>query len=135
MTPNTILSVVDVVKSYRMPAGDVSVLNGVNLTVAKGEIVAIIGASGAGKSTLLHIMGTLDSPTSGAVFHDGVDLFAIGAGEQALKRNQVFGFVFQFYHLMPEFDTLENVLMPTLIGCSFGEVGGGKIAVREKAES
>jgi lipoprotein-releasing system ATP-binding protein len=95
------------------------VLSGVNLDVKEGEILIILGASGAGKSTLLHIMGILDKPTSGHVSFKGENLNIFGQKELAEKRNRIFGFVFQFYHLLPDFNALENVLMPRLIGKKF----------------
>jgi lipoprotein-releasing system ATP-binding protein len=91
------------------------VLRGVTMAVGRGQIVAIVGASGAGKSTLLHIIGTLDRPTSGSVFVDGVDVFTLSDDELARFRNKEIGFVFQFHHLLPEFSALENVAMPALI--------------------
>jgi len=109
------------------------VLRGVNLDVREGEIIAIVGASGAGKSTLLHILGILDAPTSGAVSYDGEDLNALSAREQAVYRNRLFGFVFQFYHLLPDFDAAENVLMPALIGRSLSRDHGTKQEARQKA--
>ncbi|MGR3177097.1 MAG: ABC transporter ATP-binding protein [Candidatus Anammoxibacter sp.] len=123
----------DVCKEYKMQDGALRVLNGVNLSIAKGEIVAIIGSSGAGKSTLLHILGTLDQPTSGAVIYNGVNLNEISAKEQAVKRNKIFGFVFQFYYLMPDFSALENVMMPVLIGRSFSRKNFNKKQCTEKA--
>ncbi|MGH7164568.1 MAG: ABC transporter ATP-binding protein, partial [Nitrospiraceae bacterium] len=88
---------------------------GVRLEIARGKMVAIVGASGAGKSTLLHIIGALDRPTSGTVFFDGDDLFGLSEQVLAAFRNRRIGFVFQFHHLLPEFTALENVCMPTLI--------------------
>ncbi|MEK7291492.1 MAG: ABC transporter ATP-binding protein, partial [Planctomycetota bacterium] len=76
----------------------------------------IVGASGAGKSTLLHILGILDTPTSGSVIYKGINLTTLSAKKQAEMRNHIFGFVFQFYHLLPDFTALENVLLPSLIG-------------------
>jgi lipoprotein-releasing system ATP-binding protein len=95
------------------------VLSGINLDVKEGEILIILGASGAGKSTLLHILGILDTPTSGHVSFKGKNLNIFGQKELAEKRNRIFGFVFQFYHLLPDFSALENVLMPCLIGKKF----------------
>lgn len=91
------------------------VLRGVNLSIQKGQIIAVVGASGAGKSTLLHIVGTLDRPTSGRVYYDDVDVFALNDDGLARFRNRQVGFVFQFHHLLPEFTALENVAMPALI--------------------
>lgn len=96
--------------------GKLVVLRGISLDVARGEIVAIVGASGAGKSTLLHIVGTLDRPTSGNVLYDGEDVFEMDDESLARFRNQKIGFVFQFHHLLPEFTALENVAMPAMIG-------------------
>lgn len=132
---NEFLCAREIFKEYRMQGEMLSVLRGVNLTIAKGEIVVIIGASGAGKSTLLHILGVLDEPTSGAVFYNGINLSKISAKEKALKRNQIFGFVFQFYYLLPDFTALENVLMPTLIGHSFSQKGLSRKDCKEKAKT
>jgi lipoprotein-releasing system ATP-binding protein len=103
------------VKGYRTAAGYVSVLEGVSLDVAQGEMVAITGASGVGKSTLLHVLGTLDRPESGTVSVGGQDVFALGEARLREFRNRTMGFVFQFHHLLPEFTALENVMMPLLI--------------------
>jgi lipoprotein-releasing system ATP-binding protein len=103
--------------------GKLCVLRGVTLRIAAGEIIAVVGASGAGKSTLLHILGTLDRPTSGNVYYDDVDVFALNDDDLARFRNNSIGFVFQFHHLLPEFSALENVAMPSLIkGAALAEV-------------
>ena len=103
------------VKNIRKSFGTLEVLKGVDLTVEKGEIVSIIGKSGAGKTTLLQIIGTLDKPDSGSVVIDGIDVFALKEQELADFRNRHIGFIFQFHQLLPEFTTLENVMMPALI--------------------
>lgn len=91
------------------------VLKDINLSIAEKEIVAIAGPSGAGKSTLLHILGGLDSPSSGEVFFESRSFYGLSDRELSLARNKSIGFVFQFYHLLHEFNVLENVMMPKLI--------------------
>jgi lipoprotein-releasing system ATP-binding protein len=103
------------------------VLKGVDITVGKGEIVTIVGSSGAGKSTLLHILGTLDTPSSGEVWLRDVNLGALKGNALADFRNRHMGFIFQFHHLLPEFSALENVCIPGFIA------GSKKTAVRERA--
>jgi len=103
------------VKNIHKSFGTLEVLKGVDLTVEKGEIVSIIGKSGAGKTTLLQIIGTLDKPDTGHVLIDGVDVFALKEKELADFRNRHIGFIFQFHQLLPEFTTLENVMMPAMI--------------------
>ncbi len=101
-------------KSYRMGATRVEVLKGLDLTVKRGEFVAIIGASGSGKSTLLHILGALDKPDKGAVSFEGRQLGRQSGRELNRFRNKMVGFVFQFYHLLDELSVLENVLLPAM---------------------
>lgn len=115
-------------KSFFLPAGEVKVLNGIDLSISRGEMLAIVGVSGAGKSTLLHIMGTLDEPTSGNVLYEGRDVFSLDDYSLAGFRNKSIGFVFQFHHLLPEFTAIENVLMPGLINMS------GYKEIKERAE-
>lgn len=103
------------VKNIHKSFGTLEVLKGVDLAVAKGEIVSIIGKSGAGKTTLLQIIGTLDKPDAGQVVIDGVDVFALKEKELADFRNRHIGFIFQFHQLLPEFNALENVMMPAMI--------------------
>ncbi len=102
-------------KAYKLPRNTLEVLKGVSLKVNEGEILAVVGPSGAGKSTLLHILGGLDNPSQGEVLLDDVDLYSLNDVARAKVRNQKLGFVFQFYHLLPEFDALENVLLPLMI--------------------
>ena len=102
-------------KTVESPAGELTILRDVSLTVEPGEALAIVGSSGSGKSTLLHILGTLDRATSGRVFFEGQDLSALDAAQAAHFRNRELGFVFQFHHLLPEFTTVENVAMQAII--------------------
>ena len=112
----TVLEAVDVAKSYVGGDGStIHVLDGVNLGVARGEMVAIVGASGAGKSTLLHILGALDAPSRGTVRIDGQEVGGLADDALAELRNRKVGFVFQFHHLLREFSALENVMMPLRI--------------------
>lgn len=106
----------DIHKSYFQSGKEIEVLKGIDLEICQGESVAITGASGVGKSTLLHIMGSLDRPTKGRVFFQGTDLYALGEKELEQVRNKEIGFVFQFHYLLPEFSSVENVMMPLLIG-------------------
>jgi len=102
--------------NIRKSFGDLEVLKGVDLHIAKGEIVSIVGPSGAGKTTLLQILGTLDKPNAGKVLVDGIDFSKLGEKELAAFRNKHIGFIFQFHQLLPEFTALENVMIPALIG-------------------
>jgi lipoprotein-releasing system ATP-binding protein len=121
--PQAVLSVRGVEKAYPLPdGGRLPVLCGVDLDIAPGEVVVLLGASGTGKSTLLHVVGSLDTPDAGSVWVDGRDLFAYAPPELARFRSRTLGFVFQFHHLLPEFDALENVMMP------------GRLARRPEAE-
>src|SRR6516225_8879380 len=102
-------------KSYWKGRNEVPVLRGVELEVDRGEMVAVVGASGSGKSTLLHILGLLDAPDAGMVMVDSQRIDNRPERYRDALRNQTFGFIFQFYHLLPELTTLENVMMPRLI--------------------
>lgn len=102
-------------KSYFNGKHETKVLNELNLQVSSGELLAIVGSSGCGKSTFLHIAGVLDSPTSGEVIINGVNVHTLADKERATFRNQHIGFIYQFHHLMMEFSAVENVAMPLLI--------------------
>jgi len=122
MSDDSLIEAIDVVKSFGTEAGELKVLKGIDLTIRKGEMLGIIGASGAGKSTLLHILGALDRPTSGRVMFREKDIASLDENSLARLRNTSIGFVFQFHHLLPEFNSLENVMFPAIIsGVSFPE--------------
>lgn len=113
------------VKGIKKAYGQLEVLKGVDLKVDEKEIVAIVGKSGAGKSTLLHIMGALDKPDVGTLAIDGQEITPMGKNDLAKFRNEKIGFIFQFHHLLPEFNALENVCIPAYIkGTSMAEVQG-----------
>lgn len=109
------LKAINLDKSYINGKKELHVLKNINLEIKKNTILAIVGPSGAGKSTLLHLLGGLDLPSSGQVFFEGVDLKSLSDLELSSIRNERIGFVFQFYHLLAEFSTLENVFLPALI--------------------
>jgi lipoprotein-releasing system ATP-binding protein len=104
-----------VCRSFREGATTLDVLTGVELAVARGERLAVIGASGSGKTTLLQILGGLDQPNAGVIEVAGRDIHALSEGERSALRNRTIGFVYQFHHLLPEFSALENVAMPLLV--------------------
>ena len=114
--PTTVLACKSLGKTFNEGKLRVSVLESVDLEVAAGERIAIIGSSGAGKSTLLHLLGGLDSPSAGTVNVIGQDINAISEKARSLLRNRTLGFVYQFHHLLAEFSALENVAMPLLVG-------------------
>ncbi|MGO9621691.1 MAG: ABC transporter ATP-binding protein [Desulfobaccales bacterium] len=117
------------VKTFKNNGIQVPVLTGVDLDIPQGETLAVLGASGVGKSTLLHILGTLERPSSGEILWEGTNVFAMDDKPLAAFRNRKLGFVFQFHHLLPEFNALENVMMPALIA---RELQG---LARDKAEA
>ena len=122
MSKTELIEAVGVTKSFKTAAGELRVLKGIDLSIRKGEMLGIIGASGAGKSTLLQILGALDRPTSGRVMFKEKDIASMDENSLARLRNASIGFVFQFHHLLPEFNSLENVMFPAIIsGTSFPE--------------
>lgn len=145
-TPPPLIEARDLHRAYRIGPRAVPVLRGVHLRVARGEFVVILGASGAGKTTLLNLLGGLDTPTSGAVLFEGRDLSRMSAAERARLRNRSVGFVFQAYHLLPELDALENVMVPARVaglagralcdraGCALERVGLGERLHHRPAE-
>jgi lipoprotein-releasing system ATP-binding protein len=120
-------------KTFRMGDSDIQVLKKVDLTVAPGEFIAIEGRSGSGKSTLLHILGALDECTGGAVMFDGRDIAKLSSADRAILRNTQFGFVFQFYHLLPELNVLENTMLSPMIGNSVGQFRAKKTEIISRA--
>ncbi|MCZ6650611.1 MAG: ABC transporter ATP-binding protein [Acidobacteria bacterium] len=111
-----VLSARGLVKTYASGGERLTILNGCDLDVARGELLAVVGPSGVGKSTLLHILGGLDRPDAGQVLLDGRELASLSPDQRADVRNRSIGFVFQFHHLMPDFTAEENVMMPLLVG-------------------
>ena len=131
---HVILKAENVHKSYRMGATRVNVLKGVNFAVEEGDFITIIGASGSGKSTLLHVLGALDRPDKGIVQYDGRDLNRVGARELNRYRNEMVGFVFQFYHLLDELNVLENIFLPAMVSQSVVGWLTSRRKVRHRAE-
>jgi lipoprotein-releasing system ATP-binding protein len=113
--PRVKIAVQGLVKTFITNGNRVEVLKGLDLDIYSGETLAVVGASGVGKSTLLHILGTLERPTEGQVLWEGEEVFTLDDRRLAAFRNRKAGFVFQFHYLLPEFDALENVMMPALI--------------------
>lgn len=134
-TNKIILKIDNVSRSFKTGNSFLEILKNISLEIKESEILSIIGPSGAGKSTLLHVMGLLDKPTSGHIFFRGTDIYSLPISEQARLRNSSFAFIFQFYHLLPELNILENVLLPHMISNS---VIGWQLhskALKEKAKA
>jgi lipoprotein-releasing system ATP-binding protein len=127
-----ILRISGLAKSYRIGNQAIPVLTSIDLELAEGEMLAIVGQSGSGKSTLLHQIGLLDKPDAGKVVFRGERLPLVGS-HAAYARNRFFGFIFQFYHLLPEFTALENVMMPTMILQAWTEFRRRKSEIKERA--
>ncbi len=130
----TLLAARGIVKAFQLGARKLEVLHGVDLELHRGELLALMGSSGAGKSTLLHILGLLDPPSGGEVLLEGQSAWKLPVEKRARLRNQRIGFVFQFYHLLPELNALENVLLPAMIAWSALEYRGRKTELRQRAE-
>lgn len=128
-----LMSVRAVHKSYQKGPHTIPVLRGVDLDVREGEFVSIVGQSGSGKSTLLHLLGTLDMPDSGQLHFEGNRIDTLSAVSRDVLRNRHFGMVFQFYHLLPELSTLENVLLPKMIGQSVWQYWTNRRELRARA--
>jgi lipoprotein-releasing system ATP-binding protein len=128
-----LLTAVNLHKTYHKHAVKVEVLRGLDLEVYPGEFLGVLGASGSGKSTMLHLLGTLDSPDRGEIYLSGERIDDLPSERRDQLRNGTFGFIFQFYHLLPELNTLENVLMPPMIGSSFFGWFGKRRALRKRA--
>jgi lipoprotein-releasing system ATP-binding protein len=128
LSDQPLLAVKNLDRSYEIGGQRIEVLKGLELAVSKQDTIAVVGASGVGKSTLLHILGTLDHPTRGEVLFEGRNIFQLSPAELARFRNRKVGFVFQFHHLLPEFNALENTMMPVLID------RGEKAEARTRAE-
>ncbi len=117
-----LISVRDLNKTYSIPGRNLHILKDISFDIERGELAALMGPSGVGKSTLLHILGTLDRPTSGTILYEGSNVFNYKHDALACFRSKFIGFIFQFHHLLPEFNTIENAVMPALIaGISFKE--------------
>jgi lipoprotein-releasing system ATP-binding protein len=127
MSKKEIVRTISLGKDYPLPQGSLCVFDQLSFTLTQGELVAIMGSSGVGKTTFLNLLGLLDRPTRGKVLIEGEDVSSLTERERALLRNRKIGFIFQFYHLLPEFTTLENVMFPLLIQ------GEKVIEAREKA--
>jgi lipoprotein-releasing system ATP-binding protein len=130
-----ILSARGIRKSFQIADRTLEVLHGVDLDLQRGELLGLMGASGAGKSTLIQILGLLDQPTAGEVFLDDTSAWKEPTADRARLRNEKIGFVFQFYHLLPELSALENVLLPAMIGRSAREYRREAKLLRERARA
>ena len=127
------MSVSGLYKSYRKGKIEVPVLKGVDLSIPTGDFTTIVGTSGSGKSTLLHLLGTLDAPDAGEIFYNDRRIDNLPSREKERLRNREFGMIFQFYHLLPELTTLENVLVPKMVQDGFWTYLRNKKAYKKRA--
>ncbi len=125
---SNILELKNITRTYKQPDSSLTVLSDLNLTVKKGEVVALVGQSGSGKTTLLQIAGLLDNPTNGEVIISGEDVSAANDKKRTQMRRKNIGFIYQFHHLLPEFSALENVIIPQMIA------GVARTSAEEKAK-
>ncbi|MBT3278982.1 MAG: ABC transporter ATP-binding protein [Phycisphaerales bacterium] len=128
-----LISTTGLERTFRLGKVDLPVLRGVDLTVRRGEFVALYGHSGSGKSTLLHILGLLDAPDGGSIILDGEDVATLSAARRNQIRCEDIGFVFQFYHLLPELTVLENAMLPAMIGASWPKFRRNKKEISARA--
>lgn len=131
---HTVMSVSKLYKSYRKGKHEVPVLKGVSLSIQQGDFTAIVGQSGSGKSTLLHLLGTLDAPDSGEIHFQDSRIDNLPARQKERLRNRDFGMIFQFYHLLPELTTLENVLVPKMVQDGFWKYLRNKRTYKKRAK-
>ena len=129
-----LLRVKGVKKTYRTGQTELKVLRGIDLEIERGEMVGIVGESGSGKSTLLHIMGLLDQPDVGSLEYRGADLCRQNEAAKALYRNSRVGFIFQFYHLLPELTAMENVVLPEMMRKTPGEFRAAQREIQDRGE-
>ena len=132
--PTTLINASGLSRSYRMGDQELHVLQGLDLEVLRGRWLAILGSSGSGKSTLLHLLGGLDRPTQGKVVFNGQDIFALRGARLDQYRNQHVGFVFQFYHLLPELNVLHNVLLAAMVNHSTMSWWRNRSAISQRAK-
>jgi lipoprotein-releasing system ATP-binding protein len=128
-----VIAAVAVTKTYRLGGNEIPVLRGVDLALQPGEMVALLGASGAGKSTLLHLLGLLDRPTTGEILYDGRPVHDLAVSERARLRHEHVGFVFQFYHLIPELTALQNVMLSSMMQRSIGQYWRARAELKARA--
>jgi lipoprotein-releasing system ATP-binding protein len=132
-SPSPILEVRHLTKSYPSGEKTLEILRDISFDIYTGEILTITGQSGQGKSTLLHLLGLLDTPNTGSILFEGKDLTRFSGRKQSQYRNRIMGFIFQFYHLLPEFSAFENVLMPAMIQCGFFDWHNNKKKFQQRA--
>lgn len=134
MSEDLALNAREIRKSFQIGERTIEVLHGTHLELRRGERLCLMGASGAGKSTFMHILGLLDEPTEGSVEIEGINAWGLSVNERAKMRNQTIGYVFQFYHLLPELNAVENVVLPARIAASHGVATAELEELEERAK-